>query len=444
MTPARTICLGFGVVILVGAVLLMLPFATVSGEWSDPITALFISTSAVCVTGLSVVNVGEYYSFWGQLTLLLLVQVGGLGYMTTSSMLLLLVGKRFSLREKITLQHALDTPGLQGALPLVRSIIGITLIFELSGVFLLLLVFVPQLGWTAGLWQSIFHSVSAFNNAGFSLFANSLENYRQSLLLNGTIAILIVLGGIGYQVIFEVFLWIQSRWRGGREMLLFSLSTKVAVSTTAVLLAAGMIAILLTEFNNPGTLQPLNWGDKVMAAWFQSVTARTAGFNTINNGNMTQAGLFFTIALMFVGASPGGTGGGIKTTTTRILLNCTKAGVLGIEQITLFARQIPHHLVVKATSVAVGSLLVVIASTSFLVLTEPKESFINLFFESMSAFGTVGLSTGITGRISPWGQLTIIGTMYIGRVGVLLLISALYGRQRPTLIRYPEDTLLVG
>jgi trk system potassium uptake protein TrkH len=414
------------------------------GTWSNPITALFSATSAVCVTGLSVVTIGEYYSFWGQLILVLLVQIGGLGYMTTTSMLLLLVGKRFSLREKVTLHQALDTPGLHGVFSLVQSIIATTMIFELTGTFLLLGVFVPQFGWGNGLWQAIFHSVNAFNNGGFSLFANSLENYRQSVLLNGTITGLIIFGGIGYQVILELFLWLQVRWRRGREILAFSLSTKVAVSTTAMLLGCGAIAIFLTEFNNPGTLQPLGWGDKIMAAWFQSVTARTAGFNTINNGSMTQAGLFFTIALMFIGASPGGTGGGIKTTTTRILLQCTQAGVLGLENITLYARQIPQNLVIKATSVAVGSLLVVIAATSFLVLTEPKESFINLFFEAMSAFGTVGLSTGITGRISAPGQLALIVTMYIGRVGILLLISALYGRHRPTLIRYPEDTLLVG
>jgi len=333
MTVSRTICLGFLAVIFVGTCLLMLPFSTAAGEWNSLVTALFTSTSAVCVTGLSVVDVGKFYSFWGQLFILMLVQIGGLGYMTATTVLLLLLGKRLGLREKIAVQQSLDVPGLSGLAGLLRSIIATTLLFELTGVILLMTVFLPQFRDRPllALWQSVFHSVNAFNNAGFSLFSDNLMQYVTNPIVNFTVTGLIIFGGIGYQVIMELYLWGRDCTSRNPKRSSFSLNFKVAITTTIALLIVGTIAFFATEFRNPNTLGTLSLPHKVMAAWFQSVTPRTAGFNTIDITKMTTAGLFITIAFMFIGASPGGTGGGIKTTTLRVLLASTKAVLQGKE-----------------------------------------------------------------------------------------------------------------
>jgi len=444
MTVSRTICLGFIAVIAIGALLLLMPFSTSDGTWSDPITALFTSTSAVCVTGLSVVDVGKYYSFWGQFFLVLLVQVGGLGYMTATTFLLLLLGRRFGLKDKIAIQQSLDKSGLHGVVQLVQSILATTVLFELTGVFLLMPVFVPQDGFKDGLWSSVFHSVNAFNNAGFSLYSDNLIGYIGSPLINFTIGGLIIFGGIGYQVIMEMYLWLRDRFYKSPICTVFSLNFKVVTSTTAVLLILGTIAFFGMEYNNPETLGPLNFDQKVMAAWFQSVTTRTAGFNTIDIGQMSETALFLTIALMFVGASPGSTGGGIKTTTFRILFSCTAAVLEGKEQVQCYQRQIPIALILKTISVVFGSLMVVIASATLVEMTNPELEFMQVLFEAVSAFGTVGLSTGITAKVSAIGKLILIATMYIGRVGVLLLMSVAVGDPKPTTFKYPEESLLVG
>jgi trk system potassium uptake protein len=444
MTVARTICLGFFAVILAGTILLTMPFSVTNVGWGDPIVALFTSTSAVCVTGLSVVDVGTYFTFWGQLWVALLAQIGGLGYMTTTTFLILLIGKRFDLRQKVAIQQALDRPGLQGSRQIIKSIIAVTLIFEIAGVFLLFLAFAPKYGVSGGLWQAIFHSVNAWNNAGFSLFANSLIDYQSSFLVVFTITGLIIFGGIGYQVILEAYLWMRDRLRKEPKKLIISLDFKVAVSTTVILLILGTIAFLGVEHKNPDTLGSLDVKGLFLAAWFQSVTPRTAGFNTIDIGKMSNAGLFITIALMFIGASPGGTGGGIKTTTLRVLTSCTKAILQGKEEVLLYDRKISLNLVLKAVAVLIGSASTVIISTILIALTDSEIPFIKIFFEVVSAFATVGLSTGITATVSTAAKLILIATMYVGRVGILLLMSALLGDPKPTRIHYPEENLLVG
>ncbi|TBR57691.1 ATPase [Mastigocladus laminosus UU774] len=444
MTVSRTICLGFLAVITVGTILLMMPFSTSSGTWNDPIVALFTSTSAVCVTGLSVVDPGTYFSFWGELWIVLLAQIGGLGYMTTTTFLILLIGRRFDMRQKIAIQQALDRPGMSGSTQIIRSIIATTLIFEITGVFLLLPAFVPDYGWQKGLWLAIFHSVNAWNNAGFSLFKDNLIGYQSSVLVVLTITGLIIFGGIGYQVILETYFWVRDRIRNRQEKLLFSLDFKVALSTTIVLLIMGTIAFFFVELRNPETFANLSFTDKILVAWFQSVTPRTAGFNTIDIGKMTTAGLFITIAFMFIGASPGGTGGGIKTTTLRVLTSCTKAILQGKEEVLLYERKIAVSLVLKAVGVLIGSVGTVIISTILIALSDPKLEFIQILFEVVSAFATVGLSTGITGTVSTAAKLILIVTMYVGRVGILLLMSAMLGDPRPSRIHYPEENLLVG
>ncbi|MCY7323624.1 MAG: TrkH family potassium uptake protein [Phormidesmis sp. CAN_BIN36] len=444
MTVSRTICLGFLAVITVGALLLMMPFSLASGAWSNPVVALFTSTSAVCVTGLSVVDVGKFYSFWGQFLIVVLVQVGGLGYMTATTVLLLLLGRRLGLRDKVAIQQSLDIPGLSGLAMLIRSIIATTLIFELTGVFLLMLIFVPQFGFNQGLWLSIFHSVNAFNNAGFSLFSDNLIQYARSPLMNGVITLLIIFGGIGYQVIMEMFFWGRDRVSNSGKRSFFTLNFKIALSTTLVLLAVGTLAFLATESRNVQTLGALGWGDQIMAAWFQSVVPRTAGFNTIDISKMTNAGLFITIALMFIGTNPGGTGGGIKTTTFRVLMSCTKAVLQGKDEVLCYHRQIPVPLILKAVGVLVGSAMTVIGGTILIALTDPELDFIDILFEVVSAFATVGLSSVGTSNISSLGQLILIGVMYVGRVGVLLLVGALLGDPKPSFVHYPEENLLVG
>lgn len=444
MTVSRTICLGFLAVITIGTLLLMLPFSTSQGDWNNWIVALFTATSAVCVTGHIVVDTGSYFSSFGHAVILLLIQIGGLGYMTATTFLLLLLGRKFGLRDKIALQQSLDRPGMQGVTNVLRSIVATTLIFEITGAFLLLLVFAPQYGLGRGLWLSIFHSVSAWNNAGFSLFANNLMNYVSSPLINLIIPGLIIFGGIGYEVIFEFYLWARDRLQNRPEKASLSLNFKVAVSTTIALLALGTIAILLTELQNPGTLAPLNGAGKIMGAWFQAVTARTAGFNSIDNGKMTTAGLFITIALMFIGGSPGGTAGGIKTTTLRVLYSVTKTILQGKEEVTLYGRQVPLSLILKAVAVVMGSLATVIVMTILISLSDPDVDFIRTLFEVTSGFGTVGLSTGITAGLTAFAKLVIVTTMYIGRVGVLLLMSAILGDPKPSAVKYPEENLLVG
>jgi trk system potassium uptake protein len=444
MTVARSICLGFIAVILIGTLLLMMPFSTSSGHWNDPIVALFTSTSAVCVTGHVVVDTATYFSRIGQLIVMLLIQVGGLGYMTVTTFLLLLLGRRFGLKDKIAIQQSLDRRALQGGTQILKSIVATTILFELTGAFLLLLVFVPALGWPKGLWFSLFHSVSAWNNAGFALFSDNLVSYQGSFLVNAVITGLIIFGGIGYEVIFEFYVIFRERITLQKMKTVRSLNFQVAVSTTLFLLIGGTLAIWAIEVRNPQTLGGMDMSQQFLGAWFQAVTSRTAGFNTIDISKMTTAGLFVTIALMLVGGSPGGTAGGIKTTTARVLASCTYAILQGKESVIIYRRQIPNSLLLKAIAVTFGSLMTVVLATIAISIAEPKLDFIRILFEVVSAFATVGLSAGITAGLTSFSKLVLVFTMYIGRVGILLLISAFLGDPRPSSIRYPEESLLVG
>jgi trk system potassium uptake protein len=465
MTVSRTVCLGFLAVILLGAIGLTLPFSIAPGTGYDLPRlfhiALFSSTSAVCVTGLSVVDVGKHFTVVGQIILALLAQIGGLGYMTVTTVLLLVLRKRLNLRDKIAIQQSLDATGLSGLPALVKSIIATTLVFEsLGALFMfptfanpallpkydLLPTFIQQGPYTPlkALWLSIFYSVSAFNNAGFGLFADNVMSYVTSTPVSLTIAFLIIFGGIGYQFIMEAYLAVRSRLEGNQQRRMFSLNFKMVLTTTTFLLVAGTIGFLMTESNNPMTLGPLGPGDRVMAAFFQSVTPRTAGFNSIDIGKMSITGLVITIALMFIGASPGGTGGGIKTTTFSVLSFCTAAVLQGKEDVMCFQRKIPIALILKAVAVALGSAMTVILSTVCLTLTDPSQNFLGLLYEAVSAFATVGLSAIGTANLSLPGQMVLIPTMYIGRVGVLLLMGSILGDPKPTFVQYPEENLLVG
>lgn len=444
LTVSRTICLGFLIMITLGTVLLLLPFSTTEPGWNNPLVALFTATSAVCVTGLVVVDTGTYFSPLGQGIIVALIQLGGLGYMTATTFLLLLLGRRLGLRERIAVSQSMDSDELSGARSVVVSVISMTLLFELTGAFLLMPVFIPDYGPTSGIGLSLFHSVSAFNNAGFSPFADNLIGYASSLWLNLVITGLVIFGGIGYEVIMEAFIWGRDRLQGHRETRIFSLHLKIVIVTTLILLLLGTVGLLATEYNNPATLGDEPLGTKLIMAWFQSVITRTAGFNSIDIGAMSDTSLFIMVALMFIGASPGSTGGGIKTTTLGILFACTRMVLQGKQEVLIFQREIPPSRLAKAVAVVFGSIFVVIIITALISRFDPQFSFIQLLFETVSGFATVGLSTGITASLSPISQLLIISTMYIGRVGVLLLMAALLGDPKPTAVRYPEEDLLVG
>ncbi len=444
MTVPRTICLGFLVLIAIGTLLLLLPLATTDEGWNDPLVALFTSTSAVCVTGLIVVDTGTHFSGFGEAVILILIQLGGLGYMTANTFLLLLLGRRLGLRERLAIQQSMDSTALSGGKSLILSIIVMTLVFELTGLFCLYPVFSQDYGPDYGLWLAVFHSVSAFNNAGFSLFEDSIIGYALNPWVNAVITALVILGGIGYQVIMELLTWTRNRLQGNRCRGLFSLNFKVVTSTTVALLTIGTAAFFVIEYKNPATLGPLGVHHKLLSAWFQSVIARTAGFNSIDIGAMGDASLFIMIALMFIGASPGSTGGGVKTTTIRILLACTRMVLQGKEEVLCYRRQIPPSRVLKSIAVVVGSGLVVVCATALVAMGNPTFSFIAILFEEVSAFATVGLSTGITADLSDLGKYVIIFTMYLGRVGVLLFMGALLGDPKPSAIQYPEEELLIG
>ena len=444
MSIARTICLGFVGAIALGTLLLLLPFATTSNTGHNPLIALFTATSAICVTGLAVVDTGTHFSFWGQLTILLLIQIGGLGYMTLTTFLMLLLGRRFDLRQKFAIQESFDRPFLLGSQNLIRSIFATTLICEITGIFLLIKPFAQDYGLSKGLWFAMFHSISAWNNAGFSLFSDSLVGYQASGIINLVIPALVIFGGLGYQAIIELYLWLVNFFKRSKVRFCFSLNFKVVTSTTIFLLLTGTIAFFLTEMKNPATLANLNFPSKILAAWFQSITTRTAGFNTIDIGQMTTAGLFITMGLMFIGASPAGTAGGIKTTTLRILSNCTASVLQGKDDIILYQRKVPKALLLKAVAVVFGSIATITLATISIAIADGDFDLITILFEVISAFSTAGLSTGITASLSSFSQLVLIFTMYSGRVGILLLIAAIIKESSPRVIQYPEDNLLVG
>ncbi|MFP4134255.1 MAG: TrkH family potassium uptake protein [Halothece sp.] len=446
MSIARTICLGFIAVISVGTILLLLPITTTDGSWNDPITALFTATSAVCVTGLAVVDTGTHFSFWGQLIILFLIQIGGLGYMTTNTFLLLVIRKRFDLRQKIAIEQSFDRPFLQGSRNLIISIITTSLIFELTGFFLLTDLFSEH---ENAIWLALFHSVSAWNNAGFSLFSDSLISYQSSLPANVIFSILIIFGGLGYQAVLEIFIWLRQNFKEkilqqNTEVFNFSLNSKIVTNTTLILLSLGTFAFFLTDFSNPRIFGNLSLQERLLGAWFQSVTTRTAGFNSIDISRMTDAGLFITIAFMVIGASPSGTGGGLKTTTLRILINSTISTLKGKTEVIIYQRRVPVNLILKAVGVLCASFTLLTIVTALIAITDPNLGFIQILFEVCSAFATVGLSTGITGSLSPLGKLIIIATMYIGRVGILIVINTLVTASSPSSIKYPEENLLVG
>lgn len=422
--PGRLIAAGFAMLILFGAVLLLLPLSVRGDAEVHFIDALFTSTSAVCVTGLIAIDVADHFTTFGQAVVAVLIQVGGLGVTSIGVGLILAARKNVGLKGRILLKEALNIEGIKGMIRLVKSILLMTLCFELMGIVLSFLVFVQDYPVLKALWISIFHSIAAFNNSGFDILGGlrNLIPYQNNILLNLTTSGLIIFGGLGFLVILDVL-----KKRSFRKLTLHS---KVVLTTTLTLLVAGTLLLKATE--------DITW----LGAFFQSVSARTAGFSTYPIGEFTNAGLFTLIILMFIGASPGSTGGGIKTSTFFVLSQHVRS-LFTKRHISAFRRNIPWEVFSKACTISLLSLLLVCVGTFFLCVLEPEYSFVQLLFEEVSAFGTVGLSTGITPTLSVTSKLILIFTMFAGRVGTFTLLTMWIDRPAPS-VRYTEESVSIG
>lgn len=438
LSPPKVLVLGFALIIIIGAVLLTLPIATNDGLGLSWINAFFTSTSATCVTGLVVTDTGTTFTMFGQLVILALIQVGGLGFMTLATFFALLMGKRISLKQRLLLQESLNQISIEGVVRLAKMLLIFTGLIELTGGILLTLRFAFDMPFAKALYYGMFHSISNFNNAGFDLMGefSSLTKYVSDPIVNLTVCALIILGGIGFIVMAEVYEY--------RKTKRLSLHTKVVLTTTAILIVLGTLFIFILEFTNAKTLQPLSPAGKFFGALYQSVTARTAGSNTISIGDMRQSSLFLIIVLMFIGASPGSTGGGIKTTTFATLLGAVWAQIKGREDVIFYRQRILPHMIYKSLTVTMIALFIVIVVSMILTITEPGKDFLMILFETVSAFATVGLSMGLTPDLSDFGKIIISLTMFAGRVGPLTIAFALAQRNRKEYFRYPKGKIMIG
>jgi trk system potassium uptake protein TrkH len=439
--PALALVYGFAALILFGTIVLMLPVSNAGGEWTPLLDAFFTATSAVCVTGLVVVDTGTYWSGFGQLAILLLIQAGGFGFMTSSTLLLLLVVRRRTrLRDRVLVQETMGRGELGDVTGLVKRVAIFTLLAEGIGGIVLTLSFAGQgMAGAQSAWMGLFHSVSAFNNAGFDLMGalggNSLLGFATDYAVLGVIGVLIVLGGLGYAIVEDVVA--NRRWQR------WALETKVVVLTTAALIGVGTVTIALTEWNNPATLGALPDDRRVLNALFESVTLRTAGFSALDTGALLAPTLFVVMALMFIGGASGSTAGGIKVNTFSVLLIAIVSTARGRPSAEAFGRRIQHVVVYRALAVALLSIAILFL-VGFTLELLSQEGFVDVLFEAVSALGTVGASRGITPGLSDLAHLVIIGAMFVGRLGPLTLVLALTARARPVAYRSAVESVRIG
>lgn len=434
------IAVGFLGIILLGSLLLALPVASATGvpvRWFD---TLFTATSAVCVTGLVVVDTGTVYSTFGHVVLLGLIQLGGLGFMTFATIIFRITGKSISMRERMIMQDSLNEDDMGGVVGLVSWVARSAFTVELVGAALFAIRLIPAYGWKRGAFYALFHSVSAFCNAGFDLFGHgrSLTGYTGDILMNLTAVMLVVVGGFGFAALHDIL--------KKRRFSRLRLHTKLVIYTYSALLIGGMLMVLALEWNNPGTLGPLSVKDKLLAALFQSVTLRTAGFNTIDQAALRDSTKLIGGFLMLIGAAPASTGGGIKVTTLAILVLTVRMVARGESSIVVFERRIDKSLVqrtVAITFIAMGVAFVDICALSVL---QPEAAFLDLYYECVSAVGTVGISAIGSSNLVPLARILIIITMYIGRIGPLsmALLFAKRENRSKELVRYPEDRVMIG
>jgi trk system potassium uptake protein len=436
--PTQLIVGAFAIGILVGAGLLMLPFATKEPGSAGFVDALFTSTSAICVTGLIVVDTPTYWTQFGQVVILGLIQVGGLGIMTLASLLALLVARRLGLRGRLITQAERAAPELSDIRRLVLSVVLLSAMFELvaASVVTARLWLSYDLSFGSAVWRGIFHAVSAFNNAGFALYSDNLVGFVTDGWVSVTIALAVIAGGLGFPV------WLELHRRGLRPRE-WSLHTKITLTGTAFLLIFGFFAMLVFEWANADTIGTLDTEGKLLASFFQGVMPRTAGFNSVPNGEMEDETLLVTDMLMFVGAGSASTGGGIKVGTFVLLFLMVMAEVRGDPEVSAFRRRVPGHVQRQALAVTFIALnAVVICALALMAMTE--FNFTQTLYESISAFGTVGLSTGITPDLPEGAKLALVALMYLGRTGPYTLAVALALRERQRLYRFPEERPLIG
>jgi trk system potassium uptake protein len=433
LSPPQLLVVTFLFFIILGMGLLKLPFATTEHiSWLD---ALFTTTSAMTVTGLAVVDTGGAFTLFGEVVVMSLIQIGGLGIMSFAVLIFMMLGKKIGFKERLLLQQALNQTSVGGVIKLVKYLFLFSFIVEGFAVLLLATEWVPEFGWKRGLYVSIFHSISAFNNAGFSLFSDSLMGYVGSPIINLTISFLFILGGIGFTVLVDL-------WKS-KTIRQLSLHTKIMVIGTFLINVIAFMMIFVLEFNNPNTLAQLPLPDKIFASYFQAVTPRTAGFNSLDYGSMERSTLLFTILLMFIGAGSASTGGGIKLTTFVVISLSMIAFLKEKKDIRIFRRTIDQAHIFKALALSMISVLLVFTALFFLEMTEHDVTFLSLVFEVVSAFGTVGLSMGITGSLSMVGKWVIIIVMFVGKLGPLTLAFSL-SRPDKEKIRYPKEDILTG
>lgn len=436
LNPPQVLALGFLSLILIGSILLNLPIASSSGSSIGYVNSLFTSASAVCVTGLTVLNTARDFTPFGQVIIITLIQFGGLGIMTLATVGYIIMGKKISFKERLMIKEQLNTESIQGIVKLTKKVIGYTFFLEMMGSLLLALRFVPMFGFERGLAFSIFHAISAYCNAGFDIFGDSLIIFQNDYYVLLILSLLIILGGLGFTVYADLL--------AKDKLRKLTLHSKVVLIMTGSLLLIGTLSFLLFESSNPGTLGSMNFPSRLANSFFQSVSPRTAGFYSVDMSKIRETTIFSTIMLMFIGGSPGSTAGGIKTTTFACLLLTTISVVKGEEDVNCLNRRLPFETIKRAVSIFLIGLAIVFSTAIILTITDSSLKFINLLFESTSAFGTVGLSAGITDKLSTFGRLVITLTMYIGRVGPLTMAYAFARRNMKRDYRNAPGNLMVG
>lgn len=436
--PAQWVALAFLAAIAIGTVLLALPASHAEGASIGVLDALFTATSAVCVTGLIVVDTGSDFSAFGQAVVLVLIQVGGLGILTLGALAAMIVGGRVGYRQRMQLQTQVNALHVGGIVRLVRNIFVLVVVTEVILTLILWAPMAPRHGLWDGLWHATFHAVSAFNNAGFSTYSGSLAGFAGDATVLLVVAVGFVVGGLGHQVLIQVGRAVLSAKRR------LTLHARLVLSVSAGLLVMATLAVAALEWTNPATLGPLTTGDKLVASFFQGATPRTAGFNIVDVGAMRPATLVVTMLLMFIGGSPGSTAGGIKTVTFFVLAGSAWSFARGHGELELGGRRLARELVVRAAVIAFLGVMVVAAAFTALLLVEPDLEFVPLMFETVSAFGTVGLSMGVTAELGVAGRWTLIVLMLVGRLGPLTAALALVETPRAKLVRRPAEDVMIG
>ncbi|MCZ8522397.1 MULTISPECIES: TrkH family potassium uptake protein [Paenibacillus] len=441
LKPPQILVLGFAAIILIGTILLMLPVSSASGMPTPFLDALFTATSATCVTGLVVVDTGTHWTVFGQIVIILLIQIGGLGFMTMATLFAFVLKKKISLKERLILQEAMNQGSMEGIVRLIRKVIRYSLTIEAIAAVIFSIRWSFDLGVPRGIYYGIWHAISFFNNAGFDLFGpitgkfSSLTSYADDWVINLVAMMLIILGGLGFIVISDLIDY--------KKVRKLSLHSKVVLSATGFLIVIGTVVIFIFEFTNMKTLGPLSWSGKFLASLFQSVSPRTAGANSVDIAGLRQATQFFIVILMFIGASPGSTGGGIKTTTFTTLIGAIVAMIRGKEDIVLFHYRLGKDRILKAITLTMIALFLVIFVTMLLSTTE-DHAFLMILFEVTSAFGTVGLTMGLTPDLTEFGKVMIALMMFAGRLGPLTLAYAIGPKTEKELYRYPEGKITIG